>query len=59
MNGMSITIINTGGATQIVNTVNTPYVRGTATLVSTNGIVSGTQWMFTSINGKWRGGVLS
>ena len=59
LNGQSITIINSGAVTQVVNSINSPSIRGTATLVSTGGIAAGSEWIFISINGKWRGGILS
>lgn len=58
MNGMSITIINTDAATaQAVSATNRPYSKGTSTQLSSFAL--GTYYQFVSINGKWRGGVLS
>jgi len=59
MNGMSITIINTSAGTQTVSATNSPYSKGTTTLISAAGIATLTYYQFVSINGKWRGGVLS
>ena len=59
MNGMSITIINTNATTQLVSATNSPYSKGTSTLISAAGIATGTYYEFVSVNGKWRGGVLS
>lgn len=59
MNGMSIIIINTHATTQLVSATNTPYSKGTSTLISAGGIATGTYYQFVSINGKWRGGLLS
>lgn len=60
MNGMSITIINSDAAnTQAVSATNSPYRKGSSILISAAGISSATYYQFVSINGKWRGGVLS
>ena len=59
MNGMSITIINTSAGTQTVSATNSPYSKGTTTLISAAGIATLTYYQFVSINGKWRGGLLS
>ena len=58
MNGQTISIINTHASTgQAVSTTNAPYSKGTSTTITT--IAAGTYYQFISINGKWRGGVLS
>ena len=59
MNGMSITIINTDATNaQSISTTNQPYLRGTVSTRVTS-MVAATYYQFVSINGKWRGGVLS